>query len=57
MSLTQISPNVFLHLAKSSMPSKDIEDLAHTTYTYTVEVNECSLVEVTLDFTQGGKNI
>jgi hypothetical protein len=51
-----LAPNVFLHLAKTPL-TKDTEDLAHTLYTYTVEVKEASTVEVTLDFTSEGKNI
>ena len=51
-----LAPNVLLHLAKSPL-TKDTEDLAHTLYTYTVEVREASTVEVTLDFTSEGKNI
>ena len=38
--------------------STQTEDLAHTLYTYTVEVKECSVVDVYLDFTEANaKNL
>jgi len=41
---------VFLHICKHSPLSPGTEDLAHTLYTYTVQVTDCSLVDLTLDF-------
>ena len=47
----QIAQNIFLHTSK--MELKETEDLAHTLYTYTVDVKEISTVSITLDFTGG----
>ncbi len=46
----QVAENVFLKTSK--MPLKNTEDLAHTLYTYTLDVKEVSQVTVTLDFSE-----
>ena len=51
-----LAANIFLHVKKQAI-SKDTDDLAHSLYTYTLEVKECSIVDITLDFTLESKNI
>jgi len=40
-------------LKTQKMDLKETEDLAHTLYTYSVEVKEVSTVTITLDFSAG----
>ena len=47
----QIAANIFLHTSK--MELRETEDLAHTLYTYTLDVKEVSCVTITLDFSGG----